>query len=237
MATDETPAAKPQKIHRVRIGLNVVVQVALLLFLAVMANYLGFEHYRRWDLSRDKKFALSDKTKRFLQSMPGKARITVLFTPSNPIATDVQGVLTEYQYAAKGKLDVETVDPERNLSRAKALLDKYKIPASFFIPAVSAVIHDVFATLLIGRRTPDPRLRRPQQNGQGVRDGRGRPGESHDRGTAEDHRVQRRASGDERLDGVGRREEELDRLCARPQRAAALRTSAANAGDAHRTAA
>ncbi|MEN3368959.1 MAG: gliding motility-associatede transport system auxiliary component [Verrucomicrobiota bacterium] len=127
MAKDETQPAKPQKIHRVRIGLNLIVQVALLLFLAVMANYLGFEHYRRWDLSRDKKFALADKTKRFLQSMPGKARITALFTPSNPIATDVQGVLTEYQYAAKGKLDVETVDPERNLSRAKALLDKYKI--------------------------------------------------------------------------------------------------------------
>jgi hypothetical protein len=127
MAADESPTAKPQKIHRVRIGLNVLTQIALLLFLAVMVNYYGFEHYRRWDLSRDKKFALSDKTKRFLQSMPGKARITVLFTPSNPIATDVQGVLTEYQYAAKGKLDVETVDPERNLSRAKALLDKYKI--------------------------------------------------------------------------------------------------------------
>jgi hypothetical protein len=129
MATDEieTQPAKPQKIHRVRIGLNVVVQIALLLFLAVMANYLGFEHYRRWDLSRDKKFALADKTKRFLQSMTGKARIMVLFIPTNPIAGDVQGMLTEYQYAAKGKLDVEIVDPERNLSRAKALLDKYKI--------------------------------------------------------------------------------------------------------------
>ncbi|HYJ03787.1 MAG TPA: Gldg family protein, partial [Chthoniobacterales bacterium] len=127
MATDETPIAKPRKIHRVRIGLNVVVQVALLLFLAVMVNYLGFEHYRRWDLSRDQKFALSDKTKRFLKSMPGKARITVLFMSTSPLASDVQGMLTEYQYAAKGKLDVETVDPERSLSRAKAVLDKYKI--------------------------------------------------------------------------------------------------------------
>ena len=84
-----------------------------------MVNYLGFEHYRRWDLSRDQKFALSDKTKRFLQSMPGKARITVFFAPNNTIAADVQGMLTEYQYAAKGKLDVENIDPERNLSRAK----------------------------------------------------------------------------------------------------------------------
>jgi hypothetical protein len=118
---------KPRKIHRIRIGLNVVVQIAILMAIAIMVNYLGFEHYRRWDLSRDQKYALSDKTKRFLQSIPGKARITVFFGPTNPMAADVQGLLTEYQYAGKGKLDVENIDPERNFSRAKALFDKYKV--------------------------------------------------------------------------------------------------------------
>jgi hypothetical protein len=127
MATDESPIAKPQKIHRVRIGVNVLVQVALLLFLAIMANYLGFEHYRRWDLSRDKKYALSDKTKRFLETIKGKVRVTVFFSPNNPIGQDVQALLTEYQYAAKAKMDVEHIDPERNLSRAKELFDKYKV--------------------------------------------------------------------------------------------------------------
>lgn len=127
MATDETPRAKPQKIHRVRIGVNVLVQVTLLLFLAIMANYLGFEHYQRWDLSRDKKYALSDKTKRFLETIPGKVRATVFFSPNNPIGQDVKSLLTEYQYAAKGKMDVEHIDPERDYSRAKALFDKYKV--------------------------------------------------------------------------------------------------------------
>ena len=127
MAEEEAAQTKPQKIHRVRIGLNVLIQVAILFVLAVMVNYLGFEHYRRWDVSRDKKFTLSDKTKRFLRNMPSKARITVFFLPNNPIVSDVQSMLTECQYAAKGKLDVENIDPERNLSRAKALLDKYKI--------------------------------------------------------------------------------------------------------------
>jgi hypothetical protein len=127
MEKEESPAPKPQKIHRVRIGLNVVLQIGLLLFLAIMVNYLGFEHYRRWDLSRDKKYALSDKTKRFLETIKGKVRVTVFFSGSNPISQDVQSLLTEYQYAAKGKVDVEHVDPERNLSRAKELFDKYKV--------------------------------------------------------------------------------------------------------------
>lgn len=117
----------PKKIRRFQIGLNVLLQIGLILFLAVMVNYLGFEHYRRWDLSRDKKYALSDKTKRFLKSIKGKMRVTVFFSGNNPIGPDVQSLLTEYQYAAKGKLDVENIDPERNLSRAKEVFDKYKV--------------------------------------------------------------------------------------------------------------
>jgi hypothetical protein len=117
----------PKKIHRVGIALNVLLQVALILFLAAIANYIGFEHYRRWDLSRDKKYELSDKSKRFLDSVKGKMRITVLFGGANPIGQDVQNLLTEYQYAAKGKIDVENVDSERNLSRAKEVFDKYKV--------------------------------------------------------------------------------------------------------------
>ena len=127
MRDEETKTARPQKIHRVRIGVNLVVQLALLLFLAIAANYLGFEHYRRWDLTRDQKYALSDKTKRFLETIKGKMRVTVFFAANNPLGQDVQSLLTEYQYAAKGKIDVENVDPDRNYSRAKALVDKYKI--------------------------------------------------------------------------------------------------------------
>jgi hypothetical protein len=115
------------KIGRVRIGLNVVVQIVLILFLAAMVNSLAFKHYKRWDFSRDQKYALSDKTKRFLDSLKSKMRITVFFSPSTPISADVQNLLTEYQYAGKGKVDVEQIDPERSLSRAKELFDKYKV--------------------------------------------------------------------------------------------------------------
>src|SRR5881394_4226594 len=125
--TKQPRTRRRTKIGRVRIGLNVVVQVMLILFLAAMVNSLAFKHYKRWDFSRDQKYALSDKTKRFLDTLKGKMRITVFFPPSTPIATDVQNLLTEYQYAGKGKIDIEHIDPERNLSRAKELFDKYKV--------------------------------------------------------------------------------------------------------------
>ncbi|HEY2144225.1 MAG TPA: GldG family protein [Candidatus Udaeobacter sp.] len=114
-------------IARFRIGFNVLVQIVLILFLVALVNSFAFRHYARWDLSRDKKYALSDKTKRFLDALKGKMHITVFFSPSTPITADVQNLLTEYQYAGKGRIDVEHIDPERNLSRAKELFDKYKV--------------------------------------------------------------------------------------------------------------
>jgi ABC-type uncharacterized transport system len=124
----KTPRTRRRmKIGRVWIGLSVVVQIVLILFLAVVVNSFAFKYYKRWDFSRDQKYALSDKTRRFLNTLKGKMRITVFFSPNTPITSDVQNLLTEYQYAGKGKIDVEQIDPERNLSRAKELFDKYKV--------------------------------------------------------------------------------------------------------------
>src|SRR5438034_2499541 len=120
-------ASGPKKIRRIQIGFNVLAQIVLILFLAVAINSIAFKHYQRWDFSRDQKYALSDKTKRFLKGIKGKMRITFFFSPNTPITADVQNLLTEYQYTGKAKIDIEHVDPERNFSRAKELFDKYKV--------------------------------------------------------------------------------------------------------------
>src|SRR5213075_2057675 len=127
MAEEIKQRARSKKIHRVQIGFNVLAQIVLILFLAVMVNSIAFKHYKRWDFSREQKYALSDKTKRFLKTLKSKMRVTVFFSPNTPIAADVQNLLTEYQYAGNGKIDIEHIDPERNLSRAKELFDKYKV--------------------------------------------------------------------------------------------------------------
>ena len=124
---DATEKPKPKKIQRLQIGLNLLIQLILIFFLMSAVNWIGFRHYKRWDFSRDQKYALSDKTKRFLNTIKGKVRITVFFSPNTPISGDVTSLLTEYQYAAKGKIDIENIDPQRNLSRAKEMFDKYKV--------------------------------------------------------------------------------------------------------------
>src|SRR5213082_1027358 len=127
MADETTRRGRLKKIGRIQIGFNVLAQIILLLFLAAMVNSIAFKHYERWDFSRDQKYALSDKTKRSLRTIKGKMRVIVFFSPSTPITADVQNLLTEYQYAGKGKIDIERIDPERSLSRAKEMFDKYKV--------------------------------------------------------------------------------------------------------------
>src|SRR6266571_4380751 len=127
MADETIPQRRPKKIRRVQIGFNVLAQIILILFLAAMVNSIAFKHYQRWDFSHDQKYALSDKTKSFLRTIKTKMRIIVFFSPSTPITGDVQNLLTEYQYAAKGKIDVEFIDPQRNYSRAKETFEKYKV--------------------------------------------------------------------------------------------------------------
>src|SRR5436309_12651043 len=124
---------KPKRIQRLQIGLNLVVQLILIFFLVSAINWIGFRHYKRWDASRDQKYTLSDKTKRFLNTIKGKVRITVFFSPNTPISADVSSLLTEYQYAAKKKIDIENIDPERNLSRAKELFDKVVTDESLIV--------------------------------------------------------------------------------------------------------
>ena len=125
--TEAAVKPKPKKIQRLQIGVNLLVQLVLVFFLVSAVNWIGFRHYKRWDMSRDQKYALSDKTKRFLNTIKGNLRITVFFSPNTPITGDVANLLTEFQYAAKGKIDIENIDPQRNLSRAKEIFDKYKV--------------------------------------------------------------------------------------------------------------
>src|SRR4030095_10459851 len=94
--TNQPSKRSRRKIRRIRIGLNVLAQIVLVLFLAAMVNSIAFKHYARWDFSRDQKYALSDKTKRFLDTIKGNIRITIFFPPSTPISTDVQNLLTEF---------------------------------------------------------------------------------------------------------------------------------------------
>ncbi len=128
------PPSKPTGIKRLRIGTNVVLQTLIFALIILMINYLGFNRYRRWDLSRNNKYALSELTKKFLRSLKKDVKIYVFFAPTSQSAGselyyDLQNLLKEYEFAGKRRVQVETIDPYRNLTRTRELQVKYNFGA------------------------------------------------------------------------------------------------------------
>jgi ABC-type uncharacterized transport system involved in gliding motility auxiliary subunit len=128
-----TPAAAAPKvvqIKRFQIGLNVLVQVLIFIAIIAMLNYLSFRHFKRWDFSRDQKYALTSQTKSLLANLKKPVRAVVFFSGAVEVAPDVSALLREYEFASDKKFSVEIVDPYRNLTRAQDLQTKYKFGAT-----------------------------------------------------------------------------------------------------------
>ncbi|MEK0444761.1 MAG: hypothetical protein RLZZ399_82 [Verrucomicrobiota bacterium] len=117
-------------LKRFTIGLNVVVQVVIFVAIVGMLNYVSFRHFKRWDFSRNQKYALAPLTKNLLSGLKKPVKAVVFFPSAQAIAQDVSALLREYEYASDKKLSVEVVDPYRNLLRAKELSEKYKFGSS-----------------------------------------------------------------------------------------------------------
>ena len=127
----EVKPKKPPRIHRFAIGVNVLIQIATVVFILAGVNYIAFKHFKRWDFSRNQKYALSGQTTQVIANLQKPLTIYVFFSPDprlpgGDVLPDIQNLLKEYQYAGHGKVDVETIDPFRNLSRARELMGKYK---------------------------------------------------------------------------------------------------------------
>jgi ABC-type uncharacterized transport system involved in gliding motility auxiliary subunit len=124
-----------RQIPRVKIALNIAVQIALAAVIVFLLNYLSFERFKRWDLSHNRKYTLSPLTRRVLGSLKKELRIYVFSSPrgtkspGSDLFTDTEALLKEYQYAGGHRVRVETIDPYLNLTRMLELRDKYKFGA------------------------------------------------------------------------------------------------------------
>lgn len=119
--------AKNSSISRAKIGVNVLLQTVLFVVLFGIVNYLGFNHYKRWDFSRDQKYTLSAQTKKVISSLKKPAHVIVFFSGGSDIAGNVSNLLKEYAFASKKMIDVEVVDTFLSMARAREISTLYKL--------------------------------------------------------------------------------------------------------------
>src|SRR6185503_11797253 len=74
---------------------------------------------------------ISPQTRALVENLAKPAQAIIFFSGQFPEAEqDARALLREYEYASKGKLTMEIVDPDANRNRALELSSKYKFGAA-----------------------------------------------------------------------------------------------------------
>jgi len=120
--------------RRLTISLNVLLQVVALLAVVVMANWLLSRHHpKRWDWTRSSYYKLSSKTEQALKGLKDPLDIVVCIPTASSrdfiekALQDTRSLLKEFENAGKSKVRVEYVDPQRDMNRARQLVEKYHL--------------------------------------------------------------------------------------------------------------
>jgi ABC-type uncharacterized transport system involved in gliding motility auxiliary subunit len=105
----------------------VAILLAVALFLGL--NYLASRHWARGDWTKTQIYSLSEQTKKILAGLKSPVRVTVFMTADSRLYQPVRELLSRYQDASP-KIEVEYLDPRRNLARAEALVKEFGIRQS-----------------------------------------------------------------------------------------------------------
>jgi ABC-type uncharacterized transport system involved in gliding motility auxiliary subunit len=103
--------------RQTRLGSIAVASVLLVLGILVAVNYLASRRNYRWDLTVNKQFSLSDQTRQILQKLDSPVKALVFEKPTN--FDQFRDRLGEYEYASKGKLSADYINPDKEPVRAQ----------------------------------------------------------------------------------------------------------------------
>ena len=122
------PARPASFWRRLQIGTNVLIQILLLTFIVIAVNGYAYKHFHRFDFSRDRKYALSPRTKQFLATLNKPVKLIVYMNPqTSPLQGDAAALVEEYRVSQPKQITIEQVDPLRNVTRASEVQAKYKL--------------------------------------------------------------------------------------------------------------
>lgn len=109
--------AKAFSGRQARYGTLTGVSVVVVLGILIAINYIGTRQNKRWDLTTNKVYSLSDQTRKVLQKLDAPLHITVF--AQEPDFQRYQDRLKEYEYASK-EVSTEYIDPDKKPTVAKA---------------------------------------------------------------------------------------------------------------------
>ena len=114
--------------RRVEGRTNVVLASLLILAIAVMANYLSFRHYARWDWTSEGVFTLSDRTRAVLRELDRDVEAWLVLSSAEPNYQDLRELLQRYR-AESQNIELHFVDPDREPAEYRVLAERLGLGA------------------------------------------------------------------------------------------------------------
>lgn len=110
-------------------AINIII---ILLGFLLLANFLINRHVLRWDLTEDKRYTVSDSTKKLLKKLDDIVNIDVYFTKPLPpqfhgLDSEVKALLDEFKAYAGTNLHIEYFDPKDD-AELQSKLQMLQIP-------------------------------------------------------------------------------------------------------------
>src|SRR5256885_6015136 len=102
--------------RQARYGTLAGVSVLVVLGILVAINYIGAQQKKRWDLTTNKQFSLSDQSRNVLSKLDSP--LEVLVFAQEPEFQQWQDRFKEYQYTTK-KISAQYIDPDKKPALAK----------------------------------------------------------------------------------------------------------------------
>jgi ABC-type uncharacterized transport system involved in gliding motility auxiliary subunit len=108
--------AKLFERRQARYGTLMGVSILVVLGILVAINYIGSKQNKRWDLTANKQFSLSDQSRNVVAKLDSPMQVQVF--AQEPQFPRYQERIKEYEYASS-KISTEYIDPEKKPSVAK----------------------------------------------------------------------------------------------------------------------
>jgi hypothetical protein len=122
-----------QRRRRIATGVNVAVAVLLMTAAVVLLNVLVSRFPARLQLKSRSRVTLSERTLGLLHGLSGEIDVVGFLASDSQLYDEVRILLREYAYVAASlesvTLNLEIVDPRRDIARTRELARKYDVTA------------------------------------------------------------------------------------------------------------
>lgn len=102
----------------IRFGSATFIYIIFVIGILVFVNFISTRHNKRFDLTKNKRYSLSDQSIQVLKNLADGVRILAFFKKGDTSTFRYKDLLNEYACASK-KFTYEVIDPDRNPGLAR----------------------------------------------------------------------------------------------------------------------